>query len=171
MAVVEVADQAEISAAASSAVIVETQHCAQKQNKGHTMTHRLRPEDEVSFLRTLLADDDDNNDDDKKAQVVASEHLTNERAALSYLEHLVLPEDTFHGICLRYHISTTELRRANCFSGSNLALAPTKLRIPVGHQQQQEDAEVTPQDTNTTAYKVQSLLIQFPAFQESEART
>jgi LysM repeat protein len=45
--------------------------------------------------------------------------------------HKVEPTDTFQGICLRYHISPTELRRANHFSGSSLLSAPSTLKIPV----------------------------------------
>lgn len=45
-------------------------------------------------------------------------------------EHEVQPNDTFQGICLKYKITPTELRRHNNFSGSNLLLAPNPLRIP-----------------------------------------
>ncbi|KAL3905334.1 MAG: hypothetical protein SGARI_004511, partial [Bacillariaceae sp.] len=47
-----------------------------------------------------------------------------------YLEHLVQPTDTFEGICVRYKLTPSELRRANHFSGSNLQLAPNPLKIP-----------------------------------------
>ena len=41
-------------------------------------------------------------------------------------------EDTFEGICLRYMVTPTELRRANgIVSGTSLRLAPSILRIPV----------------------------------------
>ena len=54
-------------------------------------------------------------------------------APLDYAQHKIQPSDTFQGICLRYKITSTELRRANCFSGTNLSLAPNPLRIPVTH--------------------------------------
>ncbi|KAI2514190.1 hypothetical protein MHU86_83 [Fragilaria crotonensis] len=54
-------------------------------------------------------------------------------APLDYTEHKIEPSDTFQGICLRYKITPTELRRANCFSGTNLSLARNPLRIPLNH--------------------------------------
>lgn len=50
----------------------------------------------------------------------------------TYLEHWIQDDvDTFAGICLRYKLTPTELRRANFgFSGTNLKLAPNPLRIP-----------------------------------------
>ena len=47
-----------------------------------------------------------------------------------YLEHLVQPTDAFEGICLRYKLTPSELRRANNFTGTNLHLAPNPLKIP-----------------------------------------
>ena len=45
--------------------------------------------------------------------------------------HEVLPTDTFQGICLRYRVTPTELRRANrMMTGSDLKLAPEVLVIP-----------------------------------------
>ena len=50
--------------------------------------------------------------------------------------HDVLPTDTFQGICLRYKVTPTELRRANkmiamaASSTTSLKLAPKKLIIP-----------------------------------------
>jgi hypothetical protein len=49
----------------------------------------------------------------------------------AFIEHEVLKTDTFSGICLRYRITPTELRRANGgFSGTNLFLASNPLKIP-----------------------------------------
>jgi hypothetical protein len=48
----------------------------------------------------------------------------------SLLEHVVLPSDTIQGICLRYRISATELRRYNMFSGNSIRFKKT-LRIPI----------------------------------------
>jgi len=48
-----------------------------------------------------------------------------------FLEHFIQPTDTFQGICLTYHISGTQLRQANIFSGTNLKLAPNPLIIPL----------------------------------------
>jgi len=67
------------------------------------------------------ADAEDNNDNDTKKD-------TQDDGLFHH--HTVQPNDTLAGICLRYRITPTELRRSNMFSGSNLALAPTVLRIP-----------------------------------------
>mmetsp|Transcript_10383 Transcript_10383/g.15947 ORF Transcript_10383/g.15947 Transcript_10383/m.15947 type:complete len:181 (+) Transcript_10383:73-615(+) len=53
----------------------------------------------------------------------------NDHGVQGITEHTVQPTDTFQGICLKYKISPTELRRANNFSGSNLFLAPNPLKI------------------------------------------
>ena len=72
-----------------------------------------------------------------------------------YFEHLVLPTDTFQGICLKYKISPTKLRQVNRFSGSSLILAPKRLKIPLDH---------TPvvQDQNSEEYKVRKFLHECP---------
>ena len=54
----------------------------------------------------------------------ASASSTNEVTTNGILYHEVLPTDTFQGICLKYKITPTELRRANKMMGSNLSLAP-----------------------------------------------
>ena len=36
---------------------------------------------------------------------------------VDYVEHKVLPSDTFQGICIAYNISASKLRQTNCFSG------------------------------------------------------
>lgn len=47
------------------------------------------------------------------------------------LEHSIQPSDTLVGLCLKYGVTTTQIRRANFgFSGNNLSLAPNPLRIP-----------------------------------------
>jgi hypothetical protein len=70
------------------------------------------------------------------------------RAALKefspFLEHLVQPSDTFEGICLRYKMTPSELRRANGFSGSNLRLAPNPLKIPTHRELKSTSAEASP---------------------------
>mmetsp|Transcript_24816 Transcript_24816/g.22536 ORF Transcript_24816/g.22536 Transcript_24816/m.22536 type:complete len:247 (+) Transcript_24816:53-793(+) len=50
----------------------------------------------------------------------------------SVLEHVVMPEDTIQGICLRYRINATALRRHNIFSGNNIQ-GFQSLRIPLDH--------------------------------------
>eukprot|EP01039_Chlorochromonas_danica_P006425 gene6425-7084_t len=48
----------------------------------------------------------------------------------SVIEHVVMPEDTLQGLCLRYRVSAVDLRRANLFSGNNFHFKKT-LRIPL----------------------------------------
>lgn len=46
------------------------------------------------------------------------------------VEHTVMPDDTLQGLCLRYHVSVTEVRRINLFSGNSIQYKKTLL-IPV----------------------------------------
>lgn len=46
------------------------------------------------------------------------------------VEHTVMPDDTLQGICLRYNVSVTEVRRINLFSGSSIQCKKSLL-IPV----------------------------------------
>lgn len=48
-----------------------------------------------------------------------------------FLSHEVQKTDTLQGLCLKYHTTPTQLRQLNRFSGSNLALAPKILVIPL----------------------------------------
>ena len=52
----------------------------------------------------------------------------------SVIEHVILPNDTFQGLCLRYRVNAVELRRWNNISGSNLKFLST-IKIPVDHGQ------------------------------------
>jgi hypothetical protein len=55
--------------------------------------------------------------------------------------HEVLPTDTFQGICLRYKVTPTELRRANTMvTASDLKLAPEMLVIPSNEKNVKLDA-------------------------------
>lgn len=63
-----------------------------------------------------------------------SEQQPQEQSAGGILEHWIRPSDTFSGICLKYGLSPTQLRRANYgFSGTNLSLAPNPLIVPNVH--------------------------------------
>lgn len=86
------------------------------------------------------------------------------------LEHRILPTDTFQGICLKYKITPTELRRANGgFSGTNLNLVANPLRIPVNQKyweisKQQDTKQATPAQT------IRRLLLNLPTLSQSEAK-
>jgi hypothetical protein len=159
----------------------QQQQCGHSSNKNRgPQRWVLRPEDDERFLQRLLTDDDNDDDDDHDQDDLETTNK-NPSTSSSYREHLVLPQDTFHGICLFYKISPTDLRRANCFSGSSLLLAPRTLRIPIlrrdassanddGHHNPSSRQPPPQQDTSTTAYKVQALRHRFPAVQAPEAQ-
>lgn len=85
-----------------------------------------------------------------------------------YVVHTVLPSDTFSGICLRYKVKAVTLRRVNQFSGTNLALAPSKLLIPLGNGVSLENLKL--QDTSSNEYKMQLVLNQFPRLAAAERK-
>lgn len=70
--------------------------------------------------------------------------------------HRVLPTDTFQGICLRYKLKPTELRRANRMMGTNLKLGPERLIIPPNAANTPMTVPVTKKD------KVAALLDKLP---------
>ena len=87
-------------------------------------------------------------------------------AKADFVEHVVLPTDTFQGICLRYKITPTELRRANHFSGSNLLLAPSTLLIPLNHNA----ASIPPPQLETPEFKIAKVLSTVAGLSRSEAK-
>mmetsp|Transcript_25760 Transcript_25760/g.39569 ORF Transcript_25760/g.39569 Transcript_25760/m.39569 type:complete len:328 (+) Transcript_25760:278-1261(+) len=88
---------------------------------------------------------------------------------IDYLEHTILPTDTFQGICLCYKISAIKLRQTNQFSGTNLKLAPTKLIIPLrGHPNKDK---IKMQDRNSPDFKIQTMVAEFPSLREKEVRS
>lgn len=71
----------------------------------------------------------------------------------SVIEHVILPNDTLQGICLRYRVSSLELRQWNNFSGSSIKHMAI-LKIPVSHghpilRQDDESPEVIVQRFKT----------------------
>ncbi|CAB9497683.1 expressed unknown protein [Seminavis robusta] len=83
-----------------------------------------------------------------------------------YIVHTVVPSDTFSGLCLRYKIKPVELRRINYFSGTNLALAPSKLLIPLTTSIE----NLRLQDTSSPEYKMQMVLTEFPKLASVERK-
>ena len=69
-----------------------------------------------------------NGDGAEVVPVASAEHHNN-----SVLYHEVRPTDTFQGICLRYKVTPTELRRANRLLSNNLSLVE-KLAIPLSQR-------------------------------------
>mmetsp|Transcript_5201 Transcript_5201/g.14001 ORF Transcript_5201/g.14001 Transcript_5201/m.14001 type:complete len:238 (-) Transcript_5201:548-1261(-) len=84
----------------------------------------------------------------------------NDAAARQHIEyHVDEDKDTFQGICLRYKVTSTELRRANCFSGSNLKLAPVPLKIPLNSKNHHmKDNVAAPRKAITRQEAVQNLV-------------
>lgn len=62
--------------------------------------------------------------------------------------------------CLRYKIKAVELRRVNRFSGTNLALAPSHLIVPLSGGRSLETIRL--QETNSAEYKLQLVLAEWP---------
>ena len=82
-----------------------------------------------------------------------SKHSSAEPEAVTFqnpanLTHLVMPHDTLQGLCLRYRVNATELKRFNMISGNNIQVL-REVKIPISHGQpvviQAEDADVTMQ--------------------------
>lgn len=88
---------------------------------------------------------------------------------VDYVEHVVLPSDTFLGICIAYKVDPTRLRQANHFSGSSLVLAPKKLVIPVS-KKALRSGFLRVQDTASKEYRVHALQTEFPDLSITEAK-
>lgn len=72
-----------------------------------------------------------------------------------YIEHVVMPEDTFQGICLRYKVKANMLRRCNNFTGDHFHTEKI-LRIPTEQLRNTPGAVFLPQ-TRTDDVLVQLL--------------
>mmetsp|Transcript_26488 Transcript_26488/g.64549 ORF Transcript_26488/g.64549 Transcript_26488/m.64549 type:complete len:183 (+) Transcript_26488:206-754(+) len=102
--------------------------------------------------------------------VVAEVVDENSEKRAAFIEHELQKTDTFAGICLRYKITPTELRRANGgFSGTNLFLAPNPLRIPniKGHVQ---PVKAVPVGEETPSQKMNRVMAGFRGMARSEAK-
>jgi hypothetical protein len=88
---------------------------------------------------------------------------------LDYVEHVVLPTDTFQGICLAYKCNSTRLRQANHFSGHSLQLAPKKLVIPLS-KTAMRTGYIRVQDTDDKEYKLHFFLAEYPDLSMTEAK-
>ena len=67
-----------------------------------------------------------------ESKVIAKDEVVEDSLPVDGMIYHDLQEtDTFQGLCLRYKVTPTELRRANRMLGTNLKLAPKKLMIPL----------------------------------------
>lgn len=112
-------------------------------------------------------DDKDAEEEEKSADSVKKQQPCE---GVDYVFHTVLPSDTLAGLCLRYKVSATKLRQANKFSGSNLLLAPARLIIPLRSGTVLNVNAIQLQDTNSSEYKLQIFLTEFPHLRQSERR-
>jgi len=72
-----------------------------------------------------------------------------------FIEHIILQTDTIQGISLMYHVPIPTIKKLNCFSGNNLALAPKSLLIPLDPN---SDRKIRRQDVNCINFKIQTLM-------------
>ena len=103
-----------------------------------------------------------------KVVTVVEASVIDDDAPHDFVMHAVQPTDTFQGICLRYKITPTELRRANCFSGSNLSLAPNPLKVPI--HSNVGVAEAVPVNGPTRESQIQTVRRACPHLSVSEAK-
>ncbi|KAG7365845.1 hypothetical protein IV203_028515 [Nitzschia inconspicua] len=115
-------------------------------------------------------DDDDNIDNNNKVMLKDTPRSMPEPPVLGkdYVVHTVLGSDTFQGLLLRYKIKAIELRRVNQFSGTNLALAPSHLVIPLTGGRSLDNIRL--QDTTSMEYKLQVILTEYPHLTASERK-
>lgn len=95
------------------------------------------------------------------------ETIGNDNNIHHVIEHVVLPTDTFLGICLAYKLSAIRLRQLNRFSGANLALAPRKLLIPVSRSNR---PRIKLQNHNCLEFKLYCLLAEVPRLSKRSAQ-
>jgi hypothetical protein len=65
----------------------------------------------------------------------------------TWLEHVVMPEDTIQGICLKYKTSVLELRRNNNFSGSafrsrKVLRIRVNAQVPISPQEETDEVKI-----------------------------
>lgn len=130
----------------------------------HTGREQLAVKPVLKTLNDAAAQDADT------VATVASDEDTPPLPVLGkdYVVHTVVPSDTFSGLCLRYKIKAVTLRRVNHFSGTNLALSPSKLLIPLGNGVSIDQLRL--QDTSSTEYKMQMVLNEFPSLPAMERK-
>jgi len=96
----------------------------------------------VAVVDAVVITDDDND------KAVNSNVITADEFSSPFVEHHITSSDTFQGICLKYKITSLELRRANGFSGQNLELVPNPLKIPRTNYVMATSAEAISIDKN-----------------------
>jgi len=105
--------------------------------------------------RGVITDDSAGEEEEVRATAVAMAYPTKKTSSSSssIRYHELQPTDTFQGICLRYKVTPTELRRANgIHSGTSLKLAPAKLIIPANGKKVVKKREGTNEEKIAALY-------------------
>ncbi|KAL7535164.1 hypothetical protein ACHAWF_005076 [Thalassiosira exigua] len=84
--------------------------------------------------------------------------------------HVVTETDTFQGICLRYKVTPTELRRANGMMGTNLRLAPETLLVPSNDDNVRVDARAPTREEKIASLMSRAIRFTKDRLSYSEAR-
>mmetsp|Transcript_17709 Transcript_17709/g.33338 ORF Transcript_17709/g.33338 Transcript_17709/m.33338 type:complete len:627 (-) Transcript_17709:79-1959(-) len=122
----------------------------------------IAPHEEQAFLRTLLFMVSTDHRSEREHDKDDNEQPPQQQQPQQYQPHVVLPDDTWQGICLRYKITPLQLRRANGgFSGTQLTLAPPVLKIPVTQPNNNNNNTTTATTTPTKSDAVKSLQVRF----------
>jgi hypothetical protein len=89
---------------------------------------------------------------------------------IDYTRHVVLPTDTWAGLCLAYRISARDLRRANGLYSHNdsLRLAPETLVVPLTARARK--CGVARQDTNSPAFQTAAVRARCPHLSRMEVQ-
>lgn len=122
-------------------------------------------EKETKVWRLISAEEDQKSKELGLSESSVAKCASEEAEKHNFLEHLVLPTDTLAGICIRYKVTATQLRQANCFSGSNLSLAPPKLIVPINGF-----TSALKQDASSPEYKLHALIVAVPQLSRTEAK-
>jgi LysM repeat protein len=88
---------------------------------------------EATGAKVLYIPTEEDQQDSQPAKAQKLDTVEAEKEDLpDYLEHVVMPDDTLQGICLRYKIKANVLRRCNGFIGDHFRTEKI-LRIPTEH--------------------------------------
>jgi hypothetical protein len=81
-------------------------------------------EKETKDWRLISAEEDQKTKEQGLSESGIAKCANEEAEQINFVEHLVLPIDTLASICIQCKVTATQLQQVNCFSGSNLSLAP-----------------------------------------------
>uniref|UniRef100_A0A7S2HWY8 LysM domain-containing protein n=1 Tax=Helicotheca tamesis TaxID=374047 RepID=A0A7S2HWY8_9STRA len=126
--------------------------------------------DKLTHQWKLMFAPEEEKSKNETTRVIGDEKKLAKENECFYVEHYVLPTDTFQGLCLAYRISPVRLRQLNAFSGTSLKLAPSKLIIPIPDVRSVLDGTLRIQDIDDPNFKHQVLSLEFPILTSEEVR-